>query len=118
LDALNERLLEAKLKVAAGSSGSMPAVAENSLTRLKPLQLKYPSRALTHDIEGWVEIGYTVTPKGKVVDIKALSADPAGVFEASATDAVARLTYQPFVKDGTPIAVTTKIRVSFRLAVK
>jgi TonB family protein len=117
LDALNERLLEAKLK-AAGSSSGMPAVAENSLTRLKPLQLRYPARALARDIEGWVEIGYTVTPKGKVIDVKALSADPAGVFEAAATEAAARLTYQPFVKDGVPIAVTTKIRVSFRLAAK
>jgi len=120
VDALNERLLEAKLKAdgALASAGSVPEVAENSLTRLKPLQLNYPSRALAREIQGWVEIGYTVTPKGKVVDVKALRADPAGVFEASATDAVARLTYQPVVKDGTPIAVTTRIRVAFRLAAK
>jgi TonB family protein len=121
LDALNGRLLEAKLKAdggGLGSPGNMQEVAENSLTRLKPLQLKYPSRALEHSIEGWVEIGYTVTPKGKVVDVKALRADPAGVFEAAATDAVVRMSYKPAVKDGTPIAVTTKIRVAFRLAAK
>jgi TonB family protein len=120
LDALNERLLQAKLKAAntAFSSSGMPEVAENSLTRLKPMQLKYPSRALERNIEGWVEIQYTVTPKGKVADIKALRADPAGVFEAAATDAVVRLSYKPVIKDGTPIAVTTKIRVAFRLAAK
>jgi protein TonB len=119
LDALNERLLEAKLKAdGASASGSMPEVAENSLTRIKPLQLNYPSRALARDIQGWVEIGYTVTPKGKVVDVKVLGANPAGVFDSSATDAVARLAYQPVVKDGTPIAVTTKVRVAFRLAAK
>ena len=121
LDALNGRLLEAKLKAdggALGSPGNMQEVAENSLTRLKPLQLKYPSRALERSIEGWVEISYTVTPKGKVVDVKALRADPAGFFEEAATDAVRRLSYKPFIKDGTPIAVTTKIRVAFRLAVK
>jgi TonB family protein len=121
LDALNGRLLEAKLKAAGGahgSSGSMPEVAENSLTRLKQLQLNYPSRALERSIEGWVEIQYTVTPKGKVADVKALRADPVGVFEAAATDAALRMTYKPVVKDGTPIAVTTKIRVAFRLAAK
>jgi protein TonB len=120
LDALNERLLQAKLKAAntASSSGSMPEVAENSMTRLKPMQLKYPSRALERNIEGWVEIGYTVTPKGKVVDVKALRADPAGVFEAAATDSVVHMSYKPVTKDGTPIAVTTKIRVAFRLAAK
>ena len=117
-DALNERLLEAKLKVNGGSPGSMPEVVESSLTRLKPLQLKYPSRALARNIEGWVEIGYTITPKGKVIDVKALNAEPAGVFEAAATDAAAQMIYKPAIKDGTPIAVTTKIRVSFRLAEK
>jgi TonB family protein len=121
LDALNGRLLEAKLKAAGGalgSPGSMQEVAENSLARLKPMQLKYPSRALERNIEGWVEIQYTVTPKGKVVDVKALRADPVGVFEAAATDAVLHMTYKPVMKDGTPIAVTTKIRVAFRLAAK
>jgi len=82
------------------------------------MQLKYPSRALERNIEGWVEIQYTVTPKGKVVDVKALRADPVGVFEAAATDAVLRMSYKPVLKDGTPIAVTTKIRVAFRLAAK
>ena len=121
LEALNGRLLEAKLKAdrgAQGSPGSMQEVAENSLTRLKPMQLKYPSRALERSIEGWVEIQYTVTPKGKVVDVKALRADPVGIFEAAATDSVAHMSYKPVVKDGTPIAVTTKIRVAFRLAAK
>jgi protein TonB len=121
VDALNERLLQAKLQadgVRSASSGSMPEVLENSLTRLKPLQLQYPSRALTRDIEGWVELGYTVTLKGKVVDVKTLRADPAGVFEAAATAAVAHLSYKPVTQDGTPIAVTTKIRVAFRLAAK
>jgi TonB family protein len=118
LDAFNGRLLEAKLKADAGSPGNMQEVAENSLTRLKAMQLKYPSRALERSIEGWVEIQYTVTPKGKVVDVKALRADPVGIFEAAATDAVVHMSYKPVVKDGTPIAVTTKIRVAFRLAAK
>ena len=121
LAALNERLLEAKLKAdsrAPASTGSVPEVAENALTRLKPLQPRYPPRALAREIEGWVEIGYAVTPKGKVADVKTLRADPVGVFEASATDAVLHLTYKPFIKDGTPIAVTTRIRVAFRLTAK
>jgi TonB family protein len=122
LDALNERLLQAKLKAAAASAsaspGGIPEVVENSLTRLKSLEPRYPSRALSHDIQGWVEIAYTITSKGKVVDVKTLRADPAGVFDAAATDAVTRLSYKPFIKDGTPIAVTTRIRVAFRLSAK
>jgi len=120
-DALNGELLEAKLKAAGGapgSAGSVPEVGENALTRLKPLKLSYPMRALTQSIEGWVEIGYTVTPKGKVVDAKALHSDPVGYFEAAGTDAVSHIVYKPFIKDGVPVAVTTKIRVTFRLDAK
>jgi len=121
LDALNGRLLEAKLKAdggAPGSPGNMQEVAENSLVRVTSMQLKYPPRALERNIEGWVEISYTVTPKGKVVDVKALHADPVGIFEAAATDAVVHMSYKPVIKDGTPIAVTTKVRIAFRLAAK
>jgi protein TonB len=121
LEALNERLLQAKLNAnstAPASVGGMPLIAENALTRLKPLRPQYPSRALQHEVEGWVEIGYTITPTGKVVDVKALRAEPVGVFETAATDAVTRLSYKPYLKDGTPIAVATKIRVAFRLSEK
>jgi TonB family protein len=121
LEALNERLLQAKLNAnvaAPASVGGMPLLSENLLTRLKPLRPQYPSRALEREVEGWVEIGYTVTPNGKVVDVKALRAEPAGLFEAAATDAVNHLSYKPFLKDGTPIAVATRIRVAFRLAAK
>jgi protein TonB len=73
---------------------------------------------VAHQTEGWVEISYTVTPKGKVVDVRPLRSEPPGVFEAAATDAVARLSYKPFLKDGTAIAVTTTVRVAFRLTAK
>ncbi|MEA3108598.1 MAG: hypothetical protein QOI88_3203, partial [Gammaproteobacteria bacterium] len=80
LEGLNERLLQAKLNAnvaAPASVGGMPLLTENLLTRLKPLRPQYPSRALEHEVEGWVEIGYTITPSGKVVDVKTLRAEPA-----------------------------------------
>jgi TonB family protein len=119
VDALNERLLQAKLAasgVTPASAGAMPEVTENSLTRLKSLQPLYPRQALAHSTEGWVEIGYTVTPAGKVIDVKTLNSNPTGVFEAAATEAVSRLRYKPFLQGGKAIAVGTKIRVAFRIA--
>ena len=91
-------------------------MAEATLTRTKQLKPPYPHQALIKSIEGWVEIGYTVTAAGKIVDAQALKSNPAGVFEAAGLDAVNHLRYQPFVKDGKPTAVTTKIRVAFRLS--
>ena len=63
-----------------------------------------------------MEVGYVVTPKGVVSDLKVLSATPPGVFEKAATGAVSRLRYKPVLDAGKPIAVSTKMLVIFRLA--
>jgi len=110
-DALAQRLRSAK----TAASGALREVAENSLTRLRSLDVEYPSGALQKKIQGTVELGYVVTPKGAVSDIKVLDANPTGVFEAAATKAISRLRYKPSVDDrGKPIAVSTKMLVIFR----
>jgi protein TonB len=117
--ALTDRLLQAKLADAdskSGAAGAMPEVMENLLVRVKPLKLQYPSGALNRSIEGWVEVGYTVTDSGTVVDVKVLNSNPAGVFDAAATEAVSRVRYQPVKRSGKSTAVGTKIRVAFRLS--
>jgi protein TonB len=117
--ALNERLLQTKL-VDAGSklpsAGAMPEVAENLLARIKSLTPQYPRVAEVRNIEGWVELGYTVTDTGKVIDVNTLSSNPVGVFEAAAMEAVSQMRYQPVKQNGKAIAVGTKIRVTFRLS--
>jgi periplasmic protein TonB len=110
LDALNDRIRQKK---AAGGDGlQMP---EQSLTRVNKLDVQYPARALQTNIEGWVEISYTVAPNGSVTNIKVLNATPANVFEASATKAVSHLRYKPVVQGGKAIAVGTQVRLVYRV---
>jgi TonB family protein len=110
-DALAQRLRSAK----AAASGALPEVAENSLTRLRALDVEYPSGALQKKTQGTVELGYVVTAKGAVSDVRVLDANPTGVFETAATKAISRLRYKPSVDArGKPIAVSTKMLVIFR----
>jgi TonB family protein len=110
-DALAQRLRAAK----ATASGAPREVAEGSLTRLRPLQVEYPFEALRKKVQGTVEVGYLITAKGAVTDIKVLDANPTGIFEGAATSAISRLRYKPSIDDrGKPIAVTTKMLVIFR----
>jgi protein TonB len=110
-DALAQRLRSAK----TAASGALPEVAETSLTRLRALDVEYPGGALQKKIQGTVELGYVITPKGVVTDIKVLDANPSGIFETAATKAISRLRYKPSVDDrGKPIAVSTKMLVIFR----
>jgi periplasmic protein TonB len=72
--------------------------------------------ALAKNIEGWVNLSYMVTADGKVTGVKVLDSSPAGVFDAAAARAMARVRYKPMLQGGKPIAVTTKLRIAFRLA--
>jgi protein TonB len=110
-DALRDRLRSAQ----AASAGPRE-VAEASLTRTRTLDIDYPRNALSKNTEGQVEVAYVVTPKGMISDLTVLSATPPGVFERAATDAVSRLRYKPVLDGGKPIAVSTKMLVTFRLA--
>jgi TonB family protein len=110
LDAMNDRIRQKK---AAG--GDVLQMPEQSLTRRNKLDVQYPARALQSNIEGWVEIGYTVGPDGSVSNIKVLNSTPTGTFDASASRAVSRLKYQPVVQNGKPIAVGTQVRIVYRV---
>ncbi|HEY0746674.1 MAG TPA: energy transducer TonB [Steroidobacteraceae bacterium] len=110
LDALNDRIRQKK---AAG--GGVLQMPEQSLTRLNKLDVQYPARALQTNVEGWVEIGYTVAPDGSVGNVKVLNGSPAKVFDASATKAVSHLRYQPVVQGGKAIAVGTQVRIVYRV---
>jgi len=111
-DALAQRLRLAKTEPSAQPS----EVPEASLTRIRKLDVEYPETALEKKIEGTVELGYTVTAKGAVADVKVLDSNPSGVFENAASRAVSRLHYKPPLEGGKPTAVHTKLLVIFRLA--
>ena len=105
------------MQVAAQLASNTPQeVSEATLTRIKKLSVDYPAKALSQQIEGAVQVAYTVTPKGTVTDIKVLESSPPGVFDAAATGAVSRLRYQPVLKSGKAVAVATRLRVIFHLS--
>jgi TonB family protein len=111
LPALNQRLTQAKQTLAGPQE-----VSEGDLTKLKAIELDYPTMALAKNIEGWVNLSYMVTAEGKVTGVKVLDSSPAGVFDAAAARAMARVRYKPMLQGGKPVAVTTKLRIAFRLA--
>jgi protein TonB len=88
---------------------------EQSLARVNKLDVQYPARALATNVEGWVELGYTVGADGAVTNVKVLNAAPPKVFEASASKAVSHLRYRAVVQGGKAIAVGTQVRIVYRV---
>ncbi|GAC1669601.1 MAG: hypothetical protein NVS9B2_14500 [Steroidobacteraceae bacterium] len=107
---LNQRLAQMR-QAAAGP----PEVVEASLARVKAMQIDYPEDALRKGIEGWVELSYLVTAEGKVAAPTVLASSPAGVFDSAATRSLSRVRYKPVIQDGKASAVSTKLRIAFRM---
>ena len=91
------------------------AVPESKLQRKHFVQPEYPPDALAKNVSGAVELEFTVTPEGKVTDIQVLSAEPRGVFEQAAINALLQSRYQPVLRDGTAVAQRARLRMRFQL---
>lgn len=99
------RLAEARLRV----------VPESTLERLDYHAPEYPRRAYRSNQEGWVELGFSVGLDGYPMDIRVLAAEPPGVFEESATAALARWRYRPVEFEGQAIEQRAEVRIRFEI---
>ena len=87
-----------------GNGASLQASDGEYLPIVK-VQATYPRRALQRGIEGFVVVEFTVTKQGTVRDPRVVQAEPQGIFEQSALDAVLKFKYKPRVIDGEPVEV-------------
>ncbi|MEM7081384.1 MAG: energy transducer TonB [Pseudomonadota bacterium] len=84
----------------------------------KSVPPKYPKRAMTRSIEGWVKIEFTVAEDGKTRDLKVVESSQrlAKQFSSSALKAVEQWRFKPRVLDGEVIAQRSETLVQFKLA--
>ncbi len=76
----------------------------------------YPRRAQSRGIEGYVIVEFTVTKQGTVRDPVVVKAEPQGLFDRAALDAVLKFKYKPRVINGEPAAVSgVQNRITFEL---
>ncbi len=77
---------------------------------------KYPNKAASKWIEGYVVLSFVVQEDGTVGEIKVLDAVPKGYFENPARRSVQKWIYEPATQDGKPIVqAKTKVLLSFQL---
>lgn len=79
--------------------------ADRSPVPLVRIQPDYPERARQQGIEGWVDVEFTISAVGTVVDPKVINAKPPRVFDRAAVEAMRRWKYNPMVKNGVPVEV-------------
>ena len=78
---------------------------------------RYPSRALSRGLEGWVLLEFAIDELGQAIEPVVVDADPKGVFGRAAISAVKKWKYRPMIEDGKP-AVRYGVRqlISFQIA--
>lgn len=78
---------------------------------------RYPNRALSRGIEGWVLLEFAINELGQAIEPLVVDADPKGVFDRAAINAVRKWKYRPMMEDGKP-AIRPGVRqlISFNIA--
>jgi protein TonB len=115
--------VEAELSAAPPStSGAMPPaaagaegayVSATTLTRTRYVPPQFPTSAREKGMEGWVDVQFLVNADGTVSEPAIVGAQPVGIFEQSALEAVRRWRYQPVLHDGAPVTQRARVRVRF-----
>jgi periplasmic protein TonB len=85
----------------------------SELTTTNQVVPTYPRAAAARKIEGWVEVEFTVTPAGEVLDAKVVQSS-ATMFDDAALSAIARWTFEPVIEDGRPVPVRAALKFTFR----
>ena len=76
----------------------------------------YPPRALRDEIEGWVEVQFSVTASGAVKDVVIVDSRPKNIFDEAVLKAVGRWRYNPKVDEGIAVErIGMRTRVLFEL---
>jgi TonB family protein len=88
-------------------------VSAAQIPRKRMVQPEYPDAARKQGIEGWVELVFTVTPKGTVEDVEVRNSSPAGVFDDSASKAVKQWRFEPVERNGEKVSQRAMVRLRF-----
>lgn len=71
---------------------------DRDVTPLVRVNPTYPLRAAARNIEGWVQVQFTITGTGAVTDVVVVDSSPPNVFDDAAVEAVSRWRYNPKVE--------------------
>jgi TonB family protein len=88
-------------------------VGASTLQRVRYVEPRYPESAMSRRQSGWVELEFTVHADGSVGDVTATQAEPAGVFEAVASEALSKWRFKPVLRNGAAVEQRARVRVRF-----
>ena len=82
------------------------------LVRVPP---KYPARAASRHIEGWVKVEFTVQTDGSVDNAVVVSSEPEGIFDDAALKAIGKWKFKEKIVNGVAVPQRAVQKLQFKL---
>lgn len=93
--------------------GIRASEAEMRAQRIQQMDPVYPPLAIQEKVQGPVVLDVQISATGNVQNVMIISGHP--MLTASAMEAVKQWKYRPYVINGNPVAVTSMVRLQFKL---
>jgi TonB family protein len=103
----------------AGPAGAAENCGTGGISRLEALERRspdYPDGARAAGLEGYVDVDLTVLRDGRTGWVRVRRAEPAGLFEQAALDAVRDWRFTPPQRDGVVVECSVSTRLRFALS--
>ena len=95
------------------STINRPTADATPIVRINP---KYPTTAARDGIEGWVQLSFSISPTGEVINPVVINAEPKRTFDREAIRAIKRWKYRPKVIEGVAQLQTGQtVQLDFKL---
>ena len=82
----------------AMSGLNLSAGSDRDVVPLVRINPDYPQRALSRGLEGWVQVQFTISETGSVLDPIVIDSSPKGIFDDAAIKAISRWRYNPKIE--------------------
>lgn len=97
----------------APDAAEHPSLPQADLKLIHYVAPEYPAAARARNLAGNVVVAYTVDAQGATRHVRVVSAEPAGIFDHDAVNAVRRWRYAPVMVDNAAVAVATRTTIRF-----
>jgi periplasmic protein TonB len=89
--------------------------ANSGIVELGCPKPRYPARAMSRHIEGWVKIEMTVNTDGSVSNARVAASEPSGIFDDAALSAISNCRFKPKMVNGKAVAQRGVKKSTFKL---
>ncbi len=99
-----------------GNTDSKSQGANSGVVELGCPKPKYPARAISRHIEGWVKVEVTISASGSVTGATVVGSQPAGIFDDAALEATRNCRFKPKLVNGVAVVQKGIKKSTFKLA--